>query len=34
MARDPGKLAGRPWSGVIQTARADVQDAAAVRRAL
>jgi uncharacterized protein YbjT (DUF2867 family) len=34
MARDPGKLAGRPWSGAIQTARADVQDAAAVRRAL
>ena len=34
MARDPAKLAGRPWSGEIQTARADVQDAAAVRRAL
>jgi uncharacterized protein YbjT (DUF2867 family) len=34
LARDPAKLAGRPWSGAIQTARADVQDAAAVRRAL
>ena len=34
MARDPGKLAGRPWSGEVELARADVQDAAAVRRAL
>src|SRR6202034_4459184 len=34
MARDPGKLADRPWSGDIEVARADVTDAAAVREAL
>jgi len=34
MARDPGKLAGRPWSDAVELAKADVQDAAAVRRAL
>jgi uncharacterized protein YbjT (DUF2867 family) len=34
MARDPGKLADRPWSGVIEVAVADVMDPAAVRDAL
>src|ERR1022692_3218717 len=34
MARDPGKLADRPWSGAIEVVRADVLDPAAVRHAL
>ena len=34
MARDPAKLSDRPWSGDIEVAKADVMDAAAVRRAL
>ena len=34
MARDPGKLADRPWSDAIEIARADVADPAAVRDAL
>ena len=34
MARDPGKLAGRPWSGDVEVAQADVTDAAALRAAL
>ena len=34
MARDPGKLSDRPWTGDVEIARADVSDAAAVRRAL
>jgi uncharacterized protein YbjT (DUF2867 family) len=34
MARDPGKLDGRPWSDDVEVAAADVMDAAAVRRAL
>ena len=34
MARDPGKLDGRPWSGDVEVAAADVMDADAVRRAL
>ena len=34
MARDPAKLSDRPWSGDIEAAKADVMDAAAVRRAL
>ncbi|HEY5394471.1 MAG TPA: NAD(P)H-binding protein, partial [Trebonia sp.] len=34
MARDPGKLDGRPWSGDVEIAAADVMDEAAVRRAL
>jgi uncharacterized protein YbjT (DUF2867 family) len=34
MARDPGKLSDRPWSGDIEIAAADVMDGAAVRRAL
>src|ERR1700761_3405364 len=34
MARDPGKLADRPWSDDVETAQADVTDAAAVRAAL
>jgi uncharacterized protein YbjT (DUF2867 family) len=34
MARDPGKLGDRPWTGDVEIARADVTDAAAVRRAL
>ena len=34
MARDPAKLGDRPWSGDIEVAKADVMDAAAVRRAL
>jgi uncharacterized protein YbjT (DUF2867 family) len=34
MARDPGKVGDRPWSDAVEIARADVNDAAAVRRAL
>src|ERR1700728_4114577 len=34
MARDPGKLGDRPWTGDVEIAQADVTDAAAVRRAL
>ena len=34
MARDPAKLSDRSWSGDIDVAKADVMDAAAVRRAL
>ena len=34
MARDPGKLSDRPWTGDIEVAAADVMDGAAVRRAL
>jgi uncharacterized protein YbjT (DUF2867 family) len=34
MARDPGKLTGRPWLDGVELARADVADAAAVRHAL
>src|SRR5580692_11745534 len=34
LARDPSKLAGRPWSGDVEVAAADAMDAAAVRRAL
>ena len=34
MARDPGKLADRPWSDDIEMAKADVSDAAALRKAL
>jgi uncharacterized protein YbjT (DUF2867 family) len=34
MARDPGKLSDRPWSGKVEIAVADALDAAAVRQAL
>jgi uncharacterized protein YbjT (DUF2867 family) len=34
MARDPGKLSGRPWSQGAQVAVADAMDGGAVRRAL
>src|ERR1700722_5213496 len=34
LARDPGKLDGRPWSGDVEGAAGGVMDAAAVRRAL
>ncbi len=34
MARDAGKLGGRPWSGDVEVAVADAADGAAVRRAL
>jgi uncharacterized protein YbjT (DUF2867 family) len=34
MARDPGRLAGRPWSGDVELAQADVTDTAALRVAL
>ena len=34
MARDPGKLRDRPWSGSVDVAVADATDAVAVRRAL
>jgi uncharacterized protein YbjT (DUF2867 family) len=34
MARDPGKLADRPWSDSVEIARADAMDPAAVRSAL
>ena len=34
MARDPGKLSGRPWSGDVDIAVADALDRAAVRQGL
>ena len=34
MARDPGKLGDRPWTGDVEIAAADVTDAGAVGRAL
>src|SRR5271157_3080662 len=34
MARDPGKLSGRPWSDGVEVAMADAADPAAVGRAL
>ncbi|MGO9217705.1 MAG: SDR family oxidoreductase [Streptosporangiaceae bacterium] len=34
MARDPGKLSDRPWSGDVEIAAADALDGIAVRRAL
>jgi uncharacterized protein YbjT (DUF2867 family) len=34
MARDPGKLGGRPWSDAVEVAVADAMDESAVRRAL
>src|SRR6202034_3262705 len=34
MARDPGKLADRPWSDDVEIAVADATDESAVRRAL
>ena len=34
LARDPGKLDGRPWSADVEVAAGDAMDAAAVRRAL
>jgi uncharacterized protein YbjT (DUF2867 family) len=34
MARDPGKLDGRPWSAAVEIVTADAMDATAVRRAL
>jgi uncharacterized protein YbjT (DUF2867 family) len=34
MARDPGKLSGRPWSDAVEVAVADAMDESAVRRAL
>jgi uncharacterized protein YbjT (DUF2867 family) len=34
MARDPGKLDGRPWSGDVEVAIADAMDPAVVRHAL
>jgi uncharacterized protein YbjT (DUF2867 family) len=34
MARDPGKLSDRPWSGDIEIAAADAMDGTRVRRAL
>src|SRR5690348_1545597 len=34
MARDPGKLDGRPWSGDVEVAKADAGDEASVRNAL
>jgi uncharacterized protein YbjT (DUF2867 family) len=34
MARDPARLADRPWLGEVETARADALDPRAVRRAL
>ena len=34
MARDPGKLDGRPWSGDVEVAKADAADEDTVRRAL
>jgi len=33
MARDPGKLSDRPWSGDVEIAAADAMDPGAVRRA-
>jgi uncharacterized protein YbjT (DUF2867 family) len=34
MARDPGKLSDRPWSGGVEIAAADAMEATGVRRAL
>ena len=34
MARDPGKLSDRPWSGDVEIAAADAMDPSAVRRAM
>jgi uncharacterized protein YbjT (DUF2867 family) len=34
MARDPGKLADRPWSDDVEVAKADVSDPGALREAL
>src|SRR6476619_6739727 len=34
MARDPGKLSDRPWSGGVEVAAADALEGTAVRRAL
>ena len=34
MARDPGKLSGRPWSAGVEIAAADALDRTAVREAL
>jgi uncharacterized protein YbjT (DUF2867 family) len=34
MARDAGKLGGRPWSGAVEIATADAGEPAAVRRAV
>jgi uncharacterized protein YbjT (DUF2867 family) len=34
MARDPGKLSDRPWSGDVEIAAADAMEGASVRRAL
>jgi uncharacterized protein YbjT (DUF2867 family) len=34
MARDPGKLANRPWSDDVEVAKADVTEPAALRQAL
>ncbi len=34
MARDPGKLGDRPWSGEVEIAAADAMDDSAVRRAM
>src|ERR1700678_3219689 len=34
MARDPGKLDGRPWSDEVEIASADAMDSSAVRRAM
>ena len=34
MARDPGKVSDRPWSGDVEIARADVMDPDAVRSAI
>ncbi len=34
LARDPGKLADRPWSDAVEIARGDAMDPAAVQRAL
>ncbi len=34
MARDPGKLSDRPWSGQVEIAAADATDESAVRHAL
>src|ERR1700727_188168 len=32
MARDPGKLGDRPWTGDVESAQADVTDGAGARR--
>jgi nucleoside-diphosphate-sugar epimerase len=34
MARDPGKLSDRPWSGEVEVAAADALEGTSVRRAL